>query len=162
MSKREFTLTYNRTHAELPKHPMSLSKLLLTTLVLLACSGAWALDLATFRSLDPNELRAAEARMSEFIEPGTGRALREPRNASERYLVQRQQRHAEEFNRRAATATRADGEQIEPLFWPAARASRVTIGPDGRARIQCQPAQVVLGRALPDFRAVQPTARPAR
>jgi len=141
---------------------MSTNKLLLSLLLLAVCASSWAFDLETFRSLDPDELRAAEARMSEFLEPGTARLLREPRNASERYLVQRQQRHARQFNRRAAPTRTAGGEEIQALFWPAARASRVSVGPDGRAQIQCQPAQVLMGRTLPDFRAGNATVRPAR
>lgn len=141
---------------------MPSSKLLLTIVLLVACTSSRAFDLETFQSLDPNELRAAEARMSEFLEPGTARLLREPRNASERYLVERQQRHARQFNRRALPTRLDGGEQVQALFWPAARASRVTVGPDGRAQIQCQPAQVLLGQVLPDFRSGNPDVRPAR
>ncbi len=141
---------------------MPSNKSLLSLLLLVACASSWAFDLETFSSLDPEELRAAEARMSEFLEPGTARLLREPRNASERYLVQRQQRHARQFNRRAAPMRMAGGEEIQALFWPAARASRVSIGSDGRAHIQCQPAQVLLGRVPPDFRAGNPSVRPVR
>jgi len=141
---------------------MPLTRPFLTTLFLLASGTLWAFDLETFRSLDHDELRAAEARMSEFLEPGTARVVREPRNASERYLVERQQRRAAEFNRRAAATTRSDTGQVQRMFWPAARASLVVIGSDGQARIQCQPAHVLLGRTLPDFRAGNPTARLVR
>jgi hypothetical protein len=141
---------------------MSLKPLLLTICLLLASASGRAFDLETFRSLDPAELRSAEARMDEFLEPGTARLLREPRNASERYLVERQQRLAEAFNRRGATKARAEGETVQGLFWPAARASRLAFDADGRAIIQCQPAQTLLGSTPPDFRAGNASVRPSR
>jgi len=134
----------------------------LTALLLAICASSSAFDLETFRSLDPSQLREAEARMSEFLEPGTARLLREPRNASERYLFQRQQRQAAAFNRRAVPVSQGNGEKAQAMFWPAARASRVRIGPDGRAHIQCQPAQVLIGRTPPDFRSGNPAPRPVR
>ena len=126
---------------------------LIWTLVSAASAFDAASDLATFRSLDHAELRTAEAQMDEFLEPGTARLLREPRNAAERYVVQRQQRLAAEFNQRRAPIELKDSEHVQPLFWPMARASQLIIGEDGQARITCQPASIILGREPPDFRA---------
>jgi hypothetical protein len=141
---------------------MSPDKLILSITLLIISAHAVALDLETFRSLDPIELRAAEAAMDEYIEAGTMRALRAPRNAAERYVLQRQQRLAAEFNRRSATATLRQGAQAQALFWPAARASRVSIGPQGQVAIQCQPARSMLGQTPPDFRQGNPPVRALR
>lgn len=125
-------------------------------------TGLLAFDLETFRSLDPDELRAAEASMDEYIEAGTARLLRAPRGAAERYVAQRQQRLARQFNRRAAAATSSQGARVQPIFWPAARASRASLGADGEIVIRCQPARSMLDRSPSDSRARRLPARPVR
>ncbi len=137
-------------------------KRLVCGLALLTTSKAAASVLATFKSLDHEELRAAEARISEYLEAGTARLLRAPENAAERYVVARQQRLAAELEQQSAAINLADGEQVQGLFWPLARASQLGIGPDGRARIECMSAQVLLGRELPDFRSGNGERRPVQ
>lgn len=123
---------------------------------LLACSPASAFDRAAFEKLDPAELRAAEDRMHEYLEPGSARLLREPRNAAEAYVVQRQQRLARAIQQssqhRAAIPNASDGSRVRPAFWPAARATQVSKGPDGQLEFHCVPVVERLGRQLPDFR----------
>jgi hypothetical protein len=114
--------------------------------------GAAASDLATFRSLDPQALAQAEAEIHDYLEPGTARLLREPRNEAERYVVQRQQRLAAELMQRPAPIDLAGGEQVQALFWPVAQATQITTGRDGRAEFRCVSAMAILGRELPDFR----------
>ena len=129
----------------------------------LGCTGlAWSSDLDEYRRLDPVELRAAEARMSDYLEPGTARLLRAPENAAERYVVRRQQRLAADLQARPAPQRLASGEQVQALFWPLARASRARLGEDGRYRVECVSAAALLGRALPDFRQGNPDRRPER
>ncbi|AKS41103.1 hypothetical protein [Wenzhouxiangella marina] len=125
-------------------------------------SAAFAFDLAAYRALDPAELRAAEARIHELLEPGTARQLREPRNAAERYLVARQQRLAAQLAERPEPIALSNGEQVQALFWPLARASRLRVDASGQARIECVPASAELGRELPDFRHGNPPRRPVR
>jgi len=124
--------------------------------VLLACSPAAAFDREAFAKLDPAELRAAEDRMHEYLEPGSARLLREPRNAAESYVVERQQQLADNLaqaRRRATVAAEAmDGTRVAPYFWLAGRATQVTRGPDGQPRFHCVSVAERLGRTVPDFR----------
>ncbi|MEN1727299.1 MAG: hypothetical protein AAGJ52_02555 [Pseudomonadota bacterium] len=130
------------------------SKPLFLLLFFLPLSASLAAsDLTEFFALDRAELRAAESKINELLEPGTARLLREPLNDAERYVVRRQQRLAAELNQRSAPIDLASGEQVQPLFWPVARASQVITGADGRAQFRCVTASAVLGRELPDFRA---------
>ncbi len=113
---------------------------------------AFAGDLAQFHQLDKSELRAAEAAMHEYLEPGTARLLREPRNQAERYVAKRQQRLARQMSRPTSTETTAQGEQTMALFWPLARATRAQVDASGRVSFECVHASALLGRQMPDFR----------
>jgi hypothetical protein len=123
---------------------------------LLACSPAAAFDREAFEKLDPAELRAAEDRMHEYLEPGSARLLREPRNAAEAYVVERQQRLAraieQSMKNPSAARTAADGSWVSPGFWPAARATQLRVDADGRVRYHCVSVVERLGRQVPDFR----------
>jgi hypothetical protein len=109
-------------------------------------------DIEHFRQLDPNELRQAEDRMDEYLEPGTARLLRQPRNAAERYVVARQTRLAEQITASPQSRQLHDGTEVVKSFWPAARATRVHVDEHGRVQLECIPAIERLGRTLPDFR----------
>jgi len=129
------------------------AKTFLFSLAMLWVSAPAASDLAAFRALDSEALRQAEAEMHEYLEPGTARLLRAPRNDAERYVAQRQQRLAADLNQRSVPIDLTGGEQVQALFWPVARATQITTGSDGTARFRCVSASAVLGRKLPDFRA---------
>lgn len=123
--------------------------------VLLGLGGAAmasGFDQAAYERLDRDQLRAAEARLSELVEPGTARALREPANAAEAYVIARQQRLAEAMARRQEAVSLASGGQAQPIFWPIARATRITVGPNGQLTAECVSASRMLGQAQPDFR----------
>ena len=119
-------------------------------------------DLAQFHQLDKAQLRAAERSMHEYLEPGTARLLREPKNDAERYVVQRQQRLAQEMAQPTPTVTSADGEQTTALFWPAARATQAQVDSSGRVSFQCVHASTMLGRQVTDFRHGNTDARAVR
>ena len=109
-------------------------------------------DIEAFRQIDPEQLRQAEARMDEYIEPGTARLLRQPRNAAERYVVARQTRLAEKFAERPQWRQLPDGTETVELFWPAARATRIEVDEQGQIHLQCVSAIERLGGTVPDFR----------
>ena len=125
-------------------------------LALLACTPALAFDREAFEKLDPAELRAAEDRMHEYLEPGSARLKREPRNAAEAYVVARQQRLARSIEQASRQATghrmESDGSNGVSLFWPAARATQLRVDADGRVSVHCVSVVERLGRQLPDFR----------
>lgn len=129
-------------------------KLLILALLLSPCGPVVAsgFDQAAFERLDHDELRAAEARISELVESGTGQALREPANEAEAYVIARQQRLASAMTRRQEAVSLSGGVQAQPLFWPTARATRITVGPGGQLTAECVPATSLLGRTPPDFR----------
>lgn len=109
-------------------------------------------DQAAFERLDRGELRAAEARLSELVEPGTARALRAPANEAEAYVIARQQRLAAAMERRHEAVTLASGVKAQQVFWPIARATRITVGSDGQLKAECVSASSLLGHTQPDFR----------
>lgn len=109
-------------------------------------------DHAAFERLDPEQLRAAEARVHELLEPGTARLLREPVNDAEAYVVARQQRLAERINRPLQSQRSADGSLVTEAFWPNARATRVSVDNQGQIQMLCVGAAEMLGHRPPDFR----------
>lgn len=113
-------------------------------------------DIEAFGQLNPDELRQAEDRMDEYLEPGTARLLRQPRNAAERYVVARQTRLAEQIAASAQSRQLHDGTEVVESFWPAARATRVHVDEHGRVQLKCVSAIERLGRTLPDFRHPEP------
>ncbi|MGY6586744.1 MAG: hypothetical protein ACXIUB_00500 [Wenzhouxiangella sp.] len=121
---------------------------------LMLAGGALAsgFDRATFESLDREKLRAVEDRIHELLEPGTARALREPRSPEEAYVIARQQRLAAAMQAPAETIKLADGGVAQGHLWQNARATRVSVGPDGRLRTECVSASEMLGHQPPDFR----------
>lgn len=125
---------------------------ILSMFALLSCSSAAAFDRQAFEKLDPVELRAAEDRMHEYLEPGSARLLREPRNAAEAYVVERQQRLARNIRNATPKADGSDAGDETSLFWAAGRATQVSIGADGQPRFHCVSIAERLGRTLPDFR----------
>jgi hypothetical protein len=128
----------------------------LISCLLLALLAAPALasgfDRAAFERLDPEQLRAAEARVHELLEPGTARLLREPANDAEAYVVARQQRLAEKINRPPQSHHTADGSLVTEAFWPNARATRVSVDNQGQVQMLCVGAAEMLGHRPPDFR----------
>jgi hypothetical protein len=123
--------------------------------VLIGLTGltqAVAFDIEAFNRLDPAELRAAEAAMHEYLEPGSARLLREPRNDAERYVVQRQQRLAAQLQQRPTTSILADGTEVTQIFWPLARATQVGVDHDGRITFHCVSVAERLTGPRPDFR----------
>jgi hypothetical protein len=138
------------TNAKLPDC-LSLAIVLLIGLVW--APGALAFDREAFNRLDPDELRSAEARMHELVEPGTARQLREARNPAEHYVIARQQRLAAAMQRRHGRHRHADGTHTEQAFWPAARATRAQVDSRGQLVLQCVDATTLLGSTgRPDFR----------
>jgi len=121
-------------------------------LALLAGTPALAFDREAFERLDPTELRAAEDRMHEYLEPGSARLRREPRNAAEAYVVERQQRLAHNIRNATPKADGSGAGAETSLFWAAGRATQVSIGADGQPRFHCVTIAERLGRPLPDFR----------
>lgn len=143
-------------HLGLFCHTLSIAArtFVLSLVIVLSAASAHAesFDIETFRQIDSEQLREAEARMDEYIEPGTARLLRKPRNAAERYVVARQTRLAEKFARRPQWRQLSDGSEAMELFWPAARATSISVDEHGRIYIQCVSAIERLGRTMPDFR----------
>lgn len=127
---------------------------LLTCVIVLApaLSMASGFDREAFERLDPAELRAAEMRVDEFLEPGTARLLREPRNAAEEYVVQRRQRLAAAMERPPVQRTLPDGSIVAEAFWPTAHATRATVDEHGQIIMSCGRARAILGHTPPDFR----------
>jgi hypothetical protein len=141
----------HRTNTKLSNRVAVATALLLIGLVWVP--GALAFDREAFSRLDPDELRSAEARMHELIEPGTARQLREARNPAEQYVIARQQRLAEIMQRRHGQHRHSDGSRTEQAFWPAARATRARVDSDGQLTLQCVEATTLLGiTSRPDFR----------
>ncbi len=137
-------------------------KLFAILLAMLVSGLVSAGDLAQFHQLDKAQLQAAERSMHEYLESGTARLLREPTNDAERYVVQRQQRLAQEMSQPTPTLTTADGEQTTALFWPAARATRAKVDSTGRVSFQCVHASTMLGHEIVDFRHGNTDARAVR
>jgi hypothetical protein len=124
-------------------------------MIALAMAGtalASGFDREAFERLDPTELRAAEARIHELLEPGTARLLREPANPAEAYVVQRQQRLARLMNERQPRQVHADNSATVQAFWPTARATRAMVNSHGAVELRCVDAAVMLGHQTPDFR----------
>ena len=121
-------------------------------LMLAAGVSASGFDRATFESLDREKLRAVEDRIDELLEPGTARALREPRSPEEAYVIARQQRLAAAMQTPPTTIELANGGVAQSHMWQNARATRVSVGPDGRVRTECVSASEMLGHQPPDFR----------
>ncbi len=121
---------------------------------LMLASAGWAsgFDRATFESLDRDKLRAVEDRTHELLEPGTARALREPRSPEEAYVIARQQRLAAAMQESTESTRLASGGVAQSHFWQTARATRVSVGPDGRLLAECVSASEMLGHQPPDFR----------
>jgi len=128
--------------------------LLLTGTVLLAPQLAMTtgFDREAFERLDPAELRAAEKRSHEFLEPGTARLLRAPQNPAEDYVARRQQRLAAAMQHQPMQRAQPDGSIATQAFWPTARATRATVDEQGRVVLSCVHASAMLGHTPPDFR----------
>lgn len=128
--------------------------LLLLTGVVLAPQlvQATGFDHEAFERLDPVELRAAEKRAHEFLEPGTARLLRAPQNAAEDYVARRQQRLAAAMQRQPVQHILPDGSIATQAFWPTARATRARVDDQGRIVMSCVHASAILGHTPPDFR----------
>ncbi len=120
-----------------------------------------AQHIASFQQLNPAELRSAEQNMSSLVDRRTGQALREPVNDAEAYVIARQQRLVKRLASRPQVESVDDG-GVARHFWPAARATRITIGPDGQPQAQCISAPAMLEPALPDFRLSNHSSRPDR
>ncbi len=107
-------------HSGLPRLAFSIVNRTLALLLILALamSFAWAesFDIESFEQIDPEKLRQAEDRMDEYLEPGTARLLRQPRNAAERYVVARQTRLAEQFAETPQWRRQADGTETLQSF----------------------------------------------
>lgn len=141
----------HRTSTRLPNRLSLAIALLLIGLVW--APRALTFDPEAFNRLDPDELRSAEARMHELIEPGTARQLREARNPAEQYVIARQQRLATAMQRRHGQHRHDDGTHTEQAFWPAARATRAQVDSRGQLVLQCVDASTLLGTtSRPDFR----------
>lgn len=115
----------------------------------------------SFEQLDPAELRAAELALPKLVDRRTGQPLREPANAAEAYVIARQQRLVERLSTPPQTQAADDG-GITRHFWPAARATRVSVGPDGQPRVRCVAATSLIQADLPDFRLSNRDRRPTQ
>ena len=151
------------THPGLLRHELLIGLRTFIVFLILAASIAMAhaesFDIETFRQIDPEQLRLAEERMDEYIEPGTTRLLRQPENAAERYVVARQTRLAEKFAVRPQWRQLPDGTEVMDVFWPAARATSISVDEHGQVYFQCLPAIERLGGEIADFR--RPESAPA-
>ncbi len=114
-----------------------------------------------FQQLDPGELRAAEQALPQLVDRRTGQALREPANDAEAYVIARQQRLVKRLSTPPQTQA-ADEGGVTRHFWPAARATRVSVGADGQPSLQCVAAASLLKPELPDFRLSNRDQRPAQ
>lgn len=94
-------------------------------------------DPKRYLEFEPEELRAVEARLSELIEPGTDRLVREPETAIERYVVERQLRLYREFASAPVETHLADGTIV--LRHPATTtsATRLYTNADGLPVLEC-------------------------
>lgn len=130
--------------------------LLISTLCagLMLAGGALAsgFDRATFETLDREKLRAVEDRIDELLEPGTARALREPRSPEEAYVIARQQRLAAAMLAPAETVELTGGGIAQAHAWQHVRATRVSVDASGQLRTECVSAREILGHTPPDFR----------
>jgi len=131
---------------------------LFTPLLVLFClagllsGNAGAFDVEAFRRLDRLELKAAEASLDDYVDRRSGQVLRPPRNAAEAYVARRQQRLAARLSSIETMRDEPLGGQTLAVFGKSAQATRLVIDEHGRARIQCVPAAVLLGRPISDFR----------
>ncbi len=123
---------------------------------------ATAFDIEAFERLDRAELRAAEANMDDYLEPGTAELLREPENAAERYVAEREQRLAEQVRQPVRFQAGRDGRMDAAAFWPLAQTTEAFVDEQGQVQIRCQPLRNRLGGGQPDFRDGNQPGRPVR
>ncbi|TVQ35395.1 MAG: hypothetical protein EA370_09355 [Wenzhouxiangella sp.] len=140
--------------------PLPALLLLLALLPMTAAAGDEP-DPTAFTRLDPAQLRAAEQAMDTLVEAHTGKVLRTPVNAAEAYVIERQQRLVARLSGRPQVHAVDDGGMAKH-FLPAARATRVQIGPDGQLHAQCISAASLLQPDRPDFRFSNRPSQPQR
>lgn len=103
-------------------------------------------------ALDRDALRAAEARIPELFEAGTGKRLRAPVSPEERYVMERVEAEFAEMSRAPVQYTHADGTRLFAHPRSLTHFSRIETGPDGRAYLQCGGYRPPFGDAPADFR----------
>jgi hypothetical protein len=104
---------------------------------ILAPAAVAAADPTRYLTFDTQDLRAAEARLSELVEPGSDRVLREPLTEIERYVVERQLRLHAEFTRRAVETRHADGSIVTEHPATTTTGMRVYTGEHGQPLLEC-------------------------
>lgn len=109
---------------------------------LLVCltSAGFAFDSSRYLEFDRAELRAAERRLSELVDLESGRVLETPRNAAERYVVERELHWRAELTREPVRREGDDGTVVLDGI-PDASATFVTVNEEGEPVFVCAEAR---------------------
>lgn len=134
------------------KFAVHCSGAMVLALAVVCLSPAHAFDPEEFNRLDRTELRAAEDRMSEFVDPATGELRRELRNDEERYVAKRQKRRAERARPSLHRTSETGEAEADEMPWPMTRGTRVRIDQHGQPVFDCAGADALLTSPRPDFR----------
>ncbi|NBB93176.1 MAG: hypothetical protein GVY32_08415 [Gammaproteobacteria bacterium] len=103
-------------------------------------SPALSFDSSRYLELERAELRAAERRLSQLVDRETGRVLETPRNAAERYVVERELHWRAELTREPVRRERDDGSVVLDGV-PDATATFVTTDENGEPVFVCTDAR---------------------
>ncbi|HRQ63273.1 MAG TPA: hypothetical protein PKZ76_00155 [Xanthomonadaceae bacterium] len=125
---------------------------ILSILVLAPLTQAQAFDAEALRELDREALRKAEARMSEFFEPGGDQLAREPATPEERYLLQHLAAEHAEMTRPPRQTLYADGTRLIEHPRSLTHFSRIEVDEQGQPFLQCGAYRPPFGQGPADFR----------